>query len=147
MEFPGEKLVIKLWETLADRGIGSMLEPGHIRRTGIARAEVRAAETLMLAQAEAFANDIRAGRKDIPLSKSIKLLGKPAVDLLSLTYEKVEQTRDADSLVDVALRVQTADVIKKEINVTRAVLKAEETLASDVQEPSPNQIDDDWLTS
>ena len=147
MEFPGEKLVIKLWETLAERGIGSMFEPGHIRRTDMARTEVRAAEILMLAQAEAYADDIRAGRKDVPLSKSMKLLGKPAVELLSLPYEKCEQTWDTDSLVEVALRAQTADVIKKEINVTRAVFKAEEALATDLQDPSPYRIDEDWLTS
>lgn len=35
MDIPGEKLIIKLWETIADKGIGSLLKPWQIRREGV----------------------------------------------------------------------------------------------------------------
>jgi len=63
MDFPGEKLVIKLWETLAEKGIGSLLSPWQAGREGRARNEVRRHEILMLAQAEMDAADIRSGKK------------------------------------------------------------------------------------
>ena len=37
MEFPGEKLVTKMWETLAEKGIGAALQPWHEKRLGEAR--------------------------------------------------------------------------------------------------------------
>jgi hypothetical protein len=52
MEWPGERLIIRLWETLAEKGIGSLLKPWQIKREGIAHIEVRRAELLALAQAE-----------------------------------------------------------------------------------------------
>jgi len=42
LEAPGENLLIKLWETLADKGIGSLFKPWQIKREGKATAEVQA---------------------------------------------------------------------------------------------------------
>ena len=52
MKAPGEELVIRLWETLVERGIGGLLRPWQIRREGMARLDVRRQEVLMLAAAE-----------------------------------------------------------------------------------------------
>lgn len=41
MDFPGEKLAIKMWETLFEKGIGSLLTPWQELREGRARNEVR----------------------------------------------------------------------------------------------------------
>ncbi len=41
MDLPGEKLLIKLWETITEKGIGSLLSPWQTIRTGKARNEVR----------------------------------------------------------------------------------------------------------
>ena len=57
MDLPGEKLVIKLWETLAEKGVGSLLSPWQAGRDGRARIEVRRQEILILAQAEKDAAD------------------------------------------------------------------------------------------
>ena len=78
MEFPGEKLLIRLWETLAEKGIGSILRPWQIRRVGRANIDVRAQELLLLAQAERDAEDIRSGRKTLsdgqPLAPALSLV-------------------------------------------------------------------------
>ena len=63
MEFPGEKLVIKLWETIADKGIGSLLKPWQIRREGRAFLDVRRDEMLALAQVEVDTASIRGGHQ------------------------------------------------------------------------------------
>ena len=52
MDVPGEKLLIKLWETIADKGIGSLLKPWQMRREGRAAIGVCREELLALAQAE-----------------------------------------------------------------------------------------------
>ena len=74
MEFFGEKLVIKLWETLAEKGVGSLLSPWQTIREGKARNNLRREELLMLAQAEVDTADIRAGRKRLEMDGGLRLL-------------------------------------------------------------------------
>ena len=52
MEFPGEKLVTQLWETVAEKGIGNIFKPGQILREGRAHSQVQVERIVMLAQAE-----------------------------------------------------------------------------------------------
>jgi len=52
MEFPGEKLVTQLWETVAEKGIGNIFKPGQILREGRAHSQAQAERIVMLAQAE-----------------------------------------------------------------------------------------------
>jgi hypothetical protein len=52
MEFPGEKLVTRLWETVAEKGIGNIFKPGQILSEGRAHSQVQAERIVMLAQAE-----------------------------------------------------------------------------------------------
>ena len=82
MDFPGEKLVIKLWETLAEKGVGSLLSPWHAKREGKVRNDLRRQELLMLAQAERDAADVRAGRKSLRDDGALVALPAPADDTL-----------------------------------------------------------------
>lgn len=34
MELPGEKLIIRIWETLSEKGIGAIFKPSTSRRSG-----------------------------------------------------------------------------------------------------------------
>ena len=52
MEFPGEKLVIKMWETIFDKGIASWLQPWHEKRVAKAKIKIRELDMLALAKAE-----------------------------------------------------------------------------------------------
>ena len=76
MEFPGEKLVIKLWETVAEKGIGSLFKPWQMRREGRASIQLKSEELIMIAQAEHYADLIRKGKASIGDSKKALL---PAV--------------------------------------------------------------------
>src|SRR5687767_9253628 len=62
-DIPGEALLLRMWETITEKGIGALLRPGQIRREGRARNDVRAEEMLTLAQAERHVEEIRLGKR------------------------------------------------------------------------------------
>lgn len=148
MDWPGEKLVIKLWETLAEKGVGSLLSPWQTTRDGKARIELRRQEMLMLAQAEVDAADIRAGRKRIDRDGRLLLLTCETSDndpVATDSIERIEPRISLPSLVSVHQRSSAAEDARKEINSTKAVIYAEEVLSSDPQTPPDRDIDDDWI--
>lgn len=144
MDFPGEKLVIKLWETLTEKGVGSLLAPWQVGRDGRARNEVRRQEILMLAQAEKDAADIRAGRKQLRSDGTLLLTQSENVATAELSG-RAEPTLPVVYAVELGARSAVADAARSEINTAKAVLFAEEQLASDTQATPPRDIDEDWL--
>lgn len=145
MELPGEKLLLKLWETLSEKGIGSLLAPWQIIREGSARIEVRRRELLILAQAERQARDIRAGRAQLLHDGSLKALPPPAQDLQTNVIERIGGTVPLPALINRSAADRTAEDIQRQVNIHRAVLHAEEKLADDPQEPAARKMEDDWL--
>jgi hypothetical protein len=144
MEIPGEKLVIKLWETLADKGIGTLLKPWQIRREGRATVDVRRDEMLALAQAEVDAAAIRNGQK--LLLPTGELVARPALPAPTELLQPV----DAPPLllpyvVQVAEQNSKAEAVRQEVSIAKAVLFAERELQADPAEPSPEAPQDDWL--
>ncbi len=144
MEFPGEKLVIKLWETIADKGIGSLLKPWQIRREGRAFLDVRRDEMLALAQAEVDIACIRGGHK------LLKETGE-FVDKLILPASEELVSRSEESplrlpyVVEVADRNAKAEAIRQEISLAKAVIYAEKELQTDPSDPPQDEPQDDWL--
>ena len=143
MDFPGEKLVIKLWETLVEKGIGSLLSPWQVGREGRARNEVRRDEILLLAQAESDAADIRAGRKQLRSDGTLQLTNTRATTCDP--DEPVEPVFGLANAVECGARTAAATAARSEINASKAILFAEEQLASDAQDPPTRNIDEDWL--
>lgn len=148
MDIPGEKLVIKLWETLAEKGIGSLLTPWQTKREGRARNEVRRDEMLMLAQAEIDAADVRSGRKQLRRDGTLLLIsdvGTAAVVIEGQLVDRVEPTLGLPDAIRASETTAAVENARREINSAKAVLFAEEQLASDPQEPPSREIEDDWL--
>lgn len=140
MNFPGEQLVIKLWETVAEKGVGSLFRPWQMRREGRASIELKRDELLQIAQAERDAEKIRRGDWSLVDGHStVKLLQIHASETPTGTPD-VEQ-----ELLSAASALNTADTIRREANVTRALLHAEEALENDQQEPPEANVDDDWI--
>jgi hypothetical protein len=137
MELPGERLVIKLWETVAEKGIGGLLRPWQIRREGRASIEVRREEMLMLAQAERQAELIRKGEHpDYPaLPRSANSIAS-GHETAKISMPTIEER---------ANQIAIADTIRKEVNVAKAMLYAEQVLETDGQAPPDEKVDDDWL--
>ena len=145
MDYPGEKLVIKLRETIAEKGIGSLLTPWQLAREGRARINLRRRELLMLTQAEVDAADIRAGRKYVTADGSLLALPAASAEPEDLADPETESQLQIGSLVERLIRVDAAKTIREEINSTKAVLHAEDVLASDTQTPPDREVDEDWL--
>ncbi|MGY2170576.1 DUF2806 domain-containing protein [Pseudomonas gingeri] len=143
MEAPGEKLVISLWNSLVDRGIGSLLKPWQIRREGAAHADVRRAEILALAQAEVDAAEIRSGRKnfegfpsEFAISQEIRPLKRP---------ERIEPFINLEQVASHSARQSINDSMRRSINLSKAIVFAESILAEDMSEASDEIIDEDWI--
>ena len=148
MDFPGEKLVTKLWETLAEKGVGSLLAPWQTKREGRARNEVRRDELLMLAQAEKDAADVRAGRKQLLDDGTLMLSSNIDPNAITIEGQLVGRVEPRLALPDVIRVAGTAAAVESargEINAAKAVLHAEEQLASDPQQPPNREIEEDWL--
>lgn len=145
MEFPGEKLVIKMWETLADKGIGSLLKPWKIVREGRAHNEVSRARLLEIAQAERYMEDIRSGKKQLK-DFSHFLSSDSTTPIKSSPIEhRIEPTLNLQAILEVSERSRIGDLAYREINVAKAIIHAEESLRNDPQEPPEEKIYDDWL--
>lgn len=142
MEFkwPGEALVEKLWETIAEKGIGGLLKPWQIVREGRAIVEVRKYEKLLLAQAEADANEIAKGAKFLDKNGTLRVLIKDEE-----VEKRIEPTINLKSLSESSARLKIASSAKSEINASKAILYAEESLLNDTSEPPTKRIDPDWL--
>lgn len=148
MEIPGEKLLIKLWETIAEKGIGSLLSPWQTKRQGRAHSDVRRHELLLMAQAEADAADLRSGKKRLLEDGSFITLQTSAKfesEYKGVTIIEIEPTISIESFAEKGLNSISADAARAEINVSKAVIYAEESLYEDPQTPSDRNIDDDWL--
>lgn len=148
MDFPGEKLVLKLWETLAEKGIGSLLTPWQVKREGRARNEVRRDELLMLAQAEKDAADVRAGRKQLRQDGTLMLTSTADTVLGCGETPLVARVEPTLGLPDVMRAAEVSVAVehaRKEINTAKAVLYAEEQLAVDSQQAPDRQVEEDWL--
>jgi hypothetical protein len=143
MDFPGEKLVTRLWETLADKGIGSLLRPWQIRREGRARADVRKEEMLLLAQAEQDIDDIKAGR--VRLLSDGRLQTCTSTPISDSTERLPSARLTYPALVQQATDTVVADTVRKEINIAKALLHAESDLENDAQQPPESAVDNDWL--
>lgn len=143
MDLPGEKLVIKLWETLSEKTIGALLKPWQNRREGYAGLELRRAELLTLAQAEREAQEIKSGSKN--LSDFSLKLEFAKLNKISVEHDRTEPSLDIKLLLEDSAFRMAHENLRKEINVSQAILHAEETLSSDKQEPLEEKVDDDWL--
>lgn len=141
MELPGEKLVIKLWETVAEKGVGSLFKPWQMRREGRVSIQLKSEELIMIAQAERHADQIRKGQATVDGSINILLSARS-----DATSQKNQDTAGLESeITKAAYETSVADTLRREINTTRALLRAEEALQDDTQEPPSTKVDDDWL--
>lgn len=123
MDYPGEKLLNKMWESLVDRGIGGLLKPLEIRREGKANTDVEIDRMLRLAQAEQTAEEIRKGNLSVEGNSKIKLTDNTNPKLKDVTHSNAVKDLFIDSI-----KTNFSDSLRKEINVTKAILEAEKEI-------------------
>lgn len=145
MDYPGEKLLLKMWESLADKGIGALLAPWQEKRMAESRIEIRRKEMLLLAQAEKEVDSIKSGSARLQLNSDIKLIQNS--DQATDDQGRVEPTLDLSELAVSVANSDLSETIRKETNIAKSVMIAEDILSRDQQEPSDKPIEDDWLYS
>lgn len=141
---PGEDLLARLWETLAEKGLGSLLKPGQMRREGLVSLELERAKILTNAQAEREAEDIKSGRKELA-DFSIDLKFSHHSNSATNKPLRIEPTISMDHAVNAVTSSVIREAMRREINISNAIIFAEESLSRD-QGPAPeDKVDDDWL--
>ena len=139
INFPGEKLLIKIIDTL-EKGVGTLGRPWQITRDGKARAEMLRLEKLAIAQAEVEAEEIRQGRKGLVNGE---LLALPAP---SGTGEPDDGTDKMITFLSAAKAGADYLVVKRAINLRKIVVIAEtEAKETPDEEVSNDPIDPDWF--
>lgn len=140
MDMPGERLLVRLWESV-DNAICGLLSPWQTRRVGRARSAVVREQHLILAQAEREAEDIRLGRKLLTAN------GR----LVEATDHGAEESLGQEEAPFATLAATTqrnllSREIRREVNVRKAILQAEVELENDPQEPPRRRVEEDWLS-
>jgi Protein of unknown function (DUF2806) len=150
MTIPNENLLIKLWDTLIDKGVGSLLRPWQTKREGKAAIEIKTEEILAIAQAEKYAADIKVGKRIFQnglLIDSAQSNNKDdeTVFIDSSEVELLESQAEQLLIINELNRSETLRLLKEEINIAKAIVKAEAILETDDAEIIEESIDDDWL--
>lgn len=137
-QLPGEELLKKMWNTLADKGIAGWLEPWQIRRVGRAITDIKTEAILRIAQAEKEAAAISNGQATLTTNSTLKL-----------TYQKESskptESENTTSFLETIERTQITDIARKEINVAKAIIQAEAILEEATERANNEAIDEDWL--
>lgn len=137
----GEQLLIRLWDTLAEKGVGGLLSPLQIRRVGKAQTDVECERIERIAQAKKNAQDIRAGR----ISAHLLLSGPDSTQDSLPQSAPIRREPTFETPLQIASRNAEADAIDREVNVAKAILHAEDALRDDPQPPPEDRVDTDWL--
>ena len=142
-DVPGEKLVIKMWESLVDNGIGGLLRPWQTGRDGRAQIRNRALEVVAIAQAERDAQEILAGRVT---------LAEPGLQARLTSTAHIGNASDLPALdspkplaLEYSVKSATVDAVRKEANVANAIVLAEAELADKTDAVPAESVDTDWL--
>lgn len=140
--WPGEKFLIKLCDTLADKGIGSLFKPWQMRREGVAAAEIKRLNALMAAQTKRDAEQIKLGKKLLLSDGRLEDVDAFPVADNAEAASRLELIAEIDSIVKTSAQ---SEAFRKEVSLAKAILYAEQELAQETQEPPEKNVDDDWL--
>ncbi|WP_394392073.1 DUF2806 domain-containing protein [Shewanella woodyi] len=143
----GDKLLGKLWDTVTREGIGSLASPWQTRRQGKANVDARRDELLMLAQTEVDVANIKAGKKTFTEDRRLVSLvqSNGETPVIEFSGGRVEPTFSLEDIQQSNITNREARYIQEQINVTKAVLFAEEELENNHTEGSEEDIDSDWF--
>lgn len=158
MGYPGEANVNKLLEIVFEKGLGGILRPSQIRREGKARTDAKVDELLRIAQAEDEIARRRSGTH-FPLLERISsrepflLLDSPLQGQSepssrvgpAETGQAPHDGEPSHAFTVAAQNIETARTLRREVNVAKAVVEAEDILASDDAAPPEKQPTEDWL--
>lgn len=137
MDWPGEKLLLRLWDTIEKSGTG-LLRPWQLKRIAKAEADAESSRIFVIAAAEKRIAALRAPN----LSEASLLTGS---DNPEGSPSRIEPTFDIATIPHNAKTSQTIEHLRREINIEKAIAHAESTVQHDNSEPPDKDIDMDWF--
>lgn len=144
MKFFGEDLIIKMWDSLIDRGVGGLLAPWQAKRMGSAEAEIRSYEKLRMAETEYQINAARKRSSSI-YEPSQKLIESLHSNGLSRCEYDTDINIDLEAVIASVERADLLEKTQEKINISRAVMIAEKELLFDDSDVPRENIDSAWL--
>lgn len=142
INWPGEKLLLKLCDTVGNKGIGALLKPWQMRREGAAAAEIKRLNTLTVAQTKIEVADIQAGKKILLPNGKLSSVKTTSPEDDNETAARFEIIAELEKVVEATVQ---REAFRKEISVAKAVLYAEQELEQDTQPATEEPVSDDWL--
>lgn len=146
MKFFGEDLIIKMWESLVDKGIGGVLRPIQEKRLGEVRLEQRKKELLEIAQTEQQIKKIAAGEAYLNRDGKFLLIASASSNDQSDTMRNEPEIGDLN-IYQKAVSAQTSKMMQKEVNVAKTIMRAEEILSESEAEATSKKVEQDWIFS
>ncbi len=148
MQFFGEQFVIRMWETLIEKGIGGLLKPWSIRREGIAALDVRTQELLAMAQVELDVLDIRSGKKRLAPSGQLLLAEKEEDGVFPIVKVEGDENSKKKILFECLERAErnsACEAVRREIALAKSIVYAEKELLADEAALPDGKVSDDWI--
>ena len=147
--WPGEKLGIKIWDTLFDRGLAGFLRPKQILREEAARTEARRNDLLRMEQTRQDIEDLRQRRKQF--NEQGNLIAVPArgrespSSLLAPIQRTAGEALTPRDMDQAQLSYQLREV-ERAVNLSEIAIKAEEEAEGvENEHVSDESIDPDWF--
>jgi hypothetical protein len=153
MPWPYENLAIKLSELLLKHGIGTLLEPWTIRRRARAQVDGKVYEQRLLARVELEIEQLRRGEIRISDQGEVRPVLKLSRDEPDIPAFRRAQSGESPprsmshQKIESALRASAAETLRRELNLSRVILTAEDYLDANPSEPDSETatISEDWL--
>jgi len=123
--------------------MNSLFKPLQIKREGMATIDIKVKERLALTQAEVDAQAILEGRKSYSVEQW-RLISHETSQLYQPEIAASPHHAEA-GIASTAMNSLVAEKVKKEINVARAALIAEEILEGEPMDPPATEPSQDWV--
>jgi len=139
MAWPGEKLLIRLWDTVEKSGVG-LAQPWQLARVAKAEAAAVGHRMVVIAAAEQRIAFLRNRSAAPPQETMLLGNGESKSEL-----DKVEPSFDFDLFSRQVTKAQTLEYLQKEVNIEKAIAHAESVLQNDSSEPPNLEVGPDWF--
>lgn len=154
MQAPGENLLTRMWETIAEKGIGGLLKPWQMLREGRAAITVDRERLLAEAKLQIDIAELKVEAKFLEEFRQLRLLehaggerGRIAGALLlaNKTDGATAQEQEGISLLEQVAFGQLKDAMRHEVNFVKVLAHTMADLANESAEPPEERVTDDWF--
>ncbi|NYR09180.1 DUF2806 domain-containing protein [Psychrobacter sp. BI730] len=135
MQMPGEVLLLKMWETLIEKGIGGLIYPYYTvwknKKLTLGAIELDKISRIAISEGE----------------KEIAELNNNEINLIGYESTASVENESGTSVRDTVLSHDIKRLIRAEINVVKAINHANGRLIEDVSDLPKEEVSQDWLNT